>query len=64
MRTLTLLVALLGGLLSGCSLTPDEIERIRVENQLLREELGIVRENCSYYRGLKLEIDSDPAPEP
>ena len=64
MRRLTGLAAVLGGLLGGCSLTPDEIERIRVENQLLREELLIVRQNCSYYRGLELEIGPGPDAEP
>ena len=57
------LALLLGGLLGGCSLTPDEIERIRVENDLLREELQIVRQNCSYYRELEVEVEPGPDPD-
>lgn len=54
---------LLGALLGGCMLTPDEVQRVRVENELLREELRVVKQNCSYYRGLELKVEPDPDPE-
>lgn len=45
----------------GCRITPEEIQRIEVENELLRQEIRTVRENCEYYgRQLELEVD-EPA---
>ena len=41
----------------GCQMTPDEINRVQVENSLLREQIQIIRENCSYYRELELEAE-------
>jgi hypothetical protein len=46
----------------GCATTPGEVERLRVENELLREQLRIVRSNCSYYRDVEMEVDETPAP--
>ena len=38
------------------------LQRMRVENELLREQLRIVRSNCSYYRDVEMEVDETPAP--
>jgi len=54
--------ALCAGPLLGCASTPKELARLRVENELLREELRIVRQNCSYYRDLELKLDEEPTP--
>ncbi len=47
----------------GCQMTPEEINRIQVENELLREQVRIIRQNCSYYRDLQLEIEEDAETE-
>ena len=58
-----LAAALLGAApLGACVGGPGELERLRVENELLREELRIVRSNCSYYRDVEMEVDEEPAP--
>jgi len=58
-----LTVALLGTpLVGGCAGGPGEVERLRVENEALREELRIVRSNCSYYRDVDMEVEEAPAP--
>ncbi len=49
-------------LLGACANTPAELQRMRVENELLREQLRIVRSNCSYYRDVEMEVDETPAP--
>jgi hypothetical protein len=57
--------ALLGtALLGACAGGPGEVERLRVENELLREQLRIVRSNCSYYRDVEMEVEEEPAPGP
>jgi hypothetical protein len=56
-----LAVALIGGPLLACAGGPGEVERLRVENELLREELRIVRSNCSYYRDVEMEVEEEPA---
>jgi hypothetical protein len=43
----------------GCQMTPEEVNRIQVENELLREQVRIIRQNCSYYRDLQLEVEDD-----
>ena len=43
----------------GCRTTPEEVQRIQVENELLREEIRINRKNCSYYRDLELEAEDE-----
>ncbi len=45
--------------LLGCRTTPEEIARIQMENELLREQIQIVRSNCSYYRDVKVEIEDE-----
>ena len=54
---------LAASLLGACAGGPGEVERLRVENELLREELRIVRANCSYYRDVEMEVEEEPAPE-
>ncbi len=61
-RGIGLSTALLGApLLGACAGGPGEVERLRVENELLREELRIVRSNCSYYRDVEMEVEEEPA---
>lgn len=50
-------------LLGGCASGPGELQHLRVENELLREEIRVVRANCSYYRDVEMEPDdgADPA---
>ena len=48
----------LGGV-AGCQITPERIARIEVENELLREQVQIIRKNCSYYRELELEVEEE-----
>ncbi len=43
----------------GCAMTTPEITRIQVENELLREQVRIIRENCSYYRDLRIEAEEE-----
>ena len=50
------------GALPGCASEPKELARLRVENELLREELRIVRQNCSFYRDLDVELEEPTAP--
>lgn len=47
----------------GCQTTPEEINRIQVENELLREQVRIIRQNCSYYRDIELEAEEDAEAE-
>jgi hypothetical protein len=64
-RGAALAAALLGTPpLGACAGGPGEVERLRVENELLREELRIVRSNCSYYRDVEMEVEEEPAPGP
>ena len=44
---------------AGCQITPERIARIEVENELLREQVQIIRKNCSYYRELELEAEEE-----
>lgn len=45
------------GSLPGCRITPDEIQRIETENDLLREQIRTMRMECEQYRQLQLEIE-------
>ena len=53
---------LVAPLFGGCASGPGELQRLRVENELLREELRIVRSNCSYYRDVEMEVEEEPTP--
>jgi hypothetical protein len=57
-------VALLAALVVGCATTPEEIARIRAENELLKEEIAIIRKNCSYYRELEIEAEPEGSDAP
>ena len=57
--------ALVFGLALGaaaCASGPGEVERLRVEAELLREELRIVKQNCSYYRDVEMEVEEESPP--
>ena len=54
--------ALLAPSLLACAGGPGALERAQVENELLREELRIVRSNCSYYRDVEMGVDEDSPP--
>lgn len=46
--------------LPACRITPDEIERIETENELLREQIRVMRTECAQYRQLELEVEDPP----
>ena len=48
-------------LVGGCASGPGELQRLRVENELLREQIRVVRANCSYYRDVEMEVDDEGA---
>ena len=50
--------------LGGCATTPDEVERVRMENELLREQIRIIKHNCGYYRDLEILPPEQEMPEP
>jgi hypothetical protein len=50
--------------LSACRITPDEIQKIEAENQLLRHEIRTIKDNCSYYKVLELGSPAPPPPAP
>jgi hypothetical protein len=58
-RALALTFALGAG---ACASRPGEVERLRVETELLREELRIVKGNCSYYRDVEMEVEEESPP--
>ena len=49
---------LLAGVI-GCASGSGDLERVRVENELLREELRIVKRNCSYYREVEMQAEEE-----
>jgi hypothetical protein len=55
-------LALAGLLLAGCRMTPERIRSIEAENELLRQEIQTVKENCAYYR--EIEVRPDEGEEP
>ena len=46
---------------AGCA-TQKEARHLRVENELLREQVRIIRKNCSYYRDLQITPEKEEAP--
>lgn len=69
LRPLVTLAALLLGLaLPACRITPDEIQRIETENELLREQIQTMRLECEEYRQIEIGVDrsapKEPAPGP
>jgi hypothetical protein len=70
-RPARLAAALLLLALPACRITPDEIARIETENDLLREQIRVMRSECEQYRQLDLEVEprdpskpTTPAPPP
>lgn len=53
-------VVVLGVAHAGCRITPDEIQKIEAENQLLRREIRTIKDNCSYYKVLELDAEEEP----
>jgi hypothetical protein len=45
----------------GCA-GKKEIRYLRVENELLREQVRIIRKNCSYYRDIEIAPETEEAP--
>ena len=43
----------------GCRITPKEIREIRSENELLRQQIHTMRQNCTYYRELEIKPEMD-----
>jgi hypothetical protein len=60
--------------LPACRITPDEIQRIETENELLREQIQAMRIECEQYRQIDIGVDrsapktpapaAEPAPAP
>ena len=42
----------------GCRITPGEIREIRSENELLRQQIHTMRQNCTYYRELEIKPEN------
>jgi len=74
-RSRAALAALLLALpLPACRITPDEIQRIETENDLLREQIRTMRFECEQYRQIDIGVDKsapktpapavEPAPAP
>jgi hypothetical protein len=61
------LVALVLGGAAACRITPQEVQRIETENELLREQIRVMRTECEQYKQLELHIDESepksPTPE-
>jgi hypothetical protein len=57
--SLTLATIALPAMLGACRITPDEIQRIETQNQLLREEIRVVKQKCEYYKELELEVEGE-----
>jgi hypothetical protein len=55
--TAGVVLPLLAVLAGACRITPEEISRIEAENELLREQIQEVRNNCEYYRDLEVKPD-------
>ncbi|MGI9430878.1 MAG: hypothetical protein ACR2PQ_01605 [Myxococcota bacterium] len=43
----------------GCRITPEQIQVIEAENELLREEISLLKERCDQSRELNLRLDED-----
>jgi starvation-inducible outer membrane lipoprotein len=57
-------VLVLALVLSACRITPDEIQKIEAENQLLRHEIRTIKENCGYYKVLELDVEETESSPP
>lgn len=62
MRRVAIPVVLLAALVpvsSGCRITPEAIQVIETENELLREEIAQLKEKCDQSRELELRLDEE-----
>jgi hypothetical protein len=59
-RPAALLAVLLLG--SACAATPEDYERVRAENDLLKAQIEVIKRNCSYYRAVELEAEEEESP--
>jgi hypothetical protein len=50
--------------LPACRITPDEIQRIETENELLREQIQSMRLECEQYRKIDIGVEEPAAPKP
>jgi len=53
----TLLCGSLALAIAGCRITPERIQVIETENELLREEISLLKEKCDQSRELDLRLD-------
>ncbi|MEB2346551.1 MAG: M20/M25/M40 family metallo-hydrolase [Deltaproteobacteria bacterium] len=64
-RPARLLLAALAALpLPACRITPDEIQRIETENDLLREQIQAMRLECEQYRKIDIGVEKPASPAP
>jgi hypothetical protein len=49
--------------LPACRITPDEIQRIETENELLRQQVQTMRLECEQYRQIDIGVEK-PKGEP
>lgn len=59
-RTALVLAVLLLG--SACASTPEDYERVRAENELLKAQIEVIKRNCSYYRSVEVAPDESDSP--
>ena len=50
--------------LSACRITPDAVQKIEAENQLLRHEIRTIKDNCSYYKVLEIDVEEERGSSP
>lgn len=55
----TLLSSSLVLAIAGCRITPERIQVIETENDLLREEISLLKEKCAQSRELDLRLDEN-----
>ena len=46
----------------ACRITPDEIQRIETENDLLREQIQAMRMECEQYRKIDIGVEKPAEP--
>ena len=62
MNRCTILLGLLAVAAAGCRITPEQIQVIETENELLREEISQLKEKCDQSRELELRLDDEDEP--
>jgi hypothetical protein len=62
--TRLLMAALVALAVPACRITPDEIQRIETENELLREQVQSMRLECEQYRKIDIGVDKPDHEEP